>query len=288
MGVAFCLLFTWWFVSGAFIMYFDFPSVRDADRRAHAQALDASRIRLSPEQAYKTLGFDFPPDQVHLTMFDGRPAYSFGVEQSLVYADDGTSQKDFPPEMNLRTAAAWTGLPASQAQVRELREPDQWTVGDGLIEQLPLFQYSWPDGQQVYVSPLSGQVAQYTTRASRLGAYLGPVAHWLYFTPLRKNAALWTKIVIWSSGVGTLMALSGLLVGVLVYSPSKRFRYEGQPTSIPYSGYEASAHDLRIIFRNRGVYVGVQRNALDGPVSDSNGGTRRRRAHLACATRRVD
>jgi hypothetical protein len=250
MGVAFCLLFTWWFVSGAFMMYCDFPAVRDADRMAHAPVLDASRIRVSPEQAYKALGFDFAPDQVHLIMFDGRPAYCFGAEQSIVYADDGTAQKDFPAELTLRTAAAWAGAPTSGAAVEEVREPDQWTVGDGLIEQLPLVKYSWAGGQQVYVSPVSGQVVQYTTRWSRLGGYLGPVAHWLYFTPLRKKAALWTSIVIWASGIATVMALSGLLVGLLVYSPSKRYRFEGAATSIPYAGTKR----LHMIF---GLFFGI-------------------------------
>jgi hypothetical protein len=183
-------------------------------------------------------------------MFDGRPAYSFGAEQSIVYADDGTRQKDFSPELNLRVASAWAGASAKEATVEEIREPDQWTVGDGLIEQLPLIKYSWPNGRQVYVSPITGQVVQYTTTASRVGGYLGPVAHWLYFTPLRKNAALWTKIVIWASGIATLMALSGLIVGVLVYSPSKRFRYAGKPTSIPYSGTKR----LHMIF---GLFFGI-------------------------------
>jgi hypothetical protein len=234
------------------MMYCDFPAVRNADRLIHAQPLDASRIHVSPEQAYKALGYAFPPDQVRLTTFDGRPAYFFGAipDQLIVYADDGMVQKDYPAEMNLRTAAAWAGLPAPQATVEEIREPDQWTVGDGLIEQLPLLKYSWPNGRQVYVAPASGQVVQYTTTASRLGAYFGPVAHWLYFTPLRKNAALWTRIVIWSSGIGTLMALSGLVVGVLVYSPSKRYRFKGASTSIPYSGTKR----LHMIF---GLFFGI-------------------------------
>jgi hypothetical protein len=76
------------------------------------------------------------------------------------------------------------------------------------------------------------------------------VAHWLYFTNLRKNAPLWTSIVIWASGIGTVMALSGLIVGVLVYSPSKRYRYEGTPASIPYSGTKR----LHMIF---GLFFGI-------------------------------
>ena len=238
MGVAFCLLFTWWFVSGMFMMYWDFPAVRDADRLAHSQSLDASRIRISPEQAYKALGSDFAPDQVRLAMFDGRPAYSFGAipNQVIVYADDGKVQESYPPELNLRTAAAWTGLPPGEAKVEEIGEADQWTVAGAWRDALPLVKYSWPDGQQVYVGPTSGQVMQYTTRASRLGAWLGPIPHWLYFTPLRINDSLWSRIVIWLSGIGTLMAISGLVVGVLVYSPSKRYRYGGHPVGIPYSG----------------------------------------------------
>ena len=234
MGVVFCLPFTWWFVSGIFMMYWDFPAVRDADRLSHAQLLDASRIRVSPQQAYQALGFDFPSGQVHLAMFDGRPAYWFGAipDQVIVYADDGTVQIGYPPELNLRTAAAWMrhsnkNQPANRAKVEEIREPDQWTVTGALRDLRPLFKYSWPDGQQVYVA--RGQVMQYTTRASRLGAYLGPIPHWLVFTPLRKNGELWTRIVIWLSAIGTLMAISGLVVGTLVYSPSRRYRYQGKP-----------------------------------------------------------
>ncbi len=77
---------------------------------------------------------------------------------------------------------------------------------------------------------------QYTTRLSRLGAWLGPIPHWLYFTPLRRNGRLWSRIVIWLSGAATVVALLGLIAGLSMYSPSKRYRSGGVPTSIPYAG----------------------------------------------------
>ena len=43
-------------------------------------------------------------------------------------------------------------------------------------------------------------------------------------------------VVIWSSGIGTVAALLGVVIGVWMYSPSKRYRYAGAPTSIPYRG----------------------------------------------------
>ena len=51
MGVAFCLLFAWWFVSGIFMMYTDYPSVGPRESLAHAQTIDAGRIRLAPREA---------------------------------------------------------------------------------------------------------------------------------------------------------------------------------------------------------------------------------------------
>ena len=55
MGVAFCLLFSWWFVSGIFMMYWDFPSVSQADRLERSPAIDPSRIHISPRDAWAKL-----------------------------------------------------------------------------------------------------------------------------------------------------------------------------------------------------------------------------------------
>ncbi len=112
----------------------------------------------------------------------------------------------------------------------------------------PLWKYSWPDGQQVYMSLVTGDVVQYTTTASRLGAYLGPIPHWLYFTPLRRNQPAWSRVVIWTSGIGTVAAILGLVIGVWMYSPSRRFRIGGAPSSFPYSGQKLWHAVLGLIF----------------------------------------
>ena len=57
MGVAFCLLFAWWFVSGIFMMYWDYPSVSAADRLEHAPILDAAQVKLTPAEAYADTRF---------------------------------------------------------------------------------------------------------------------------------------------------------------------------------------------------------------------------------------
>lgn len=250
MGAAFCLLFAWWFVSGIFMMYWDYPSVSDADRLERALVLDGSKVKLSPAEAYATLDSDQAPGSTRLAAFDGRPAYFFriGRDEAIVYADTGEQQNVFPPELNLRTAAAWTGQPAGGARIEEVTEPDQWTLEGGLRNQLPLTKYSWPNGDQVYVSENTGEVVQFTTRSSRLFAHLGPIPHWLYYTPLRQNGPLWSKVVIWSSGIATVAALMGLIVGLMMYSPSRRYHFSGGATGIPYKGQKRLHHILGLFF----------------------------------------
>src|SRR4029077_7658815 len=80
------------------------------------------------------------------------------------------------------------------------------------------------------------------------GAYLGAIPHWLYFTPLRKHGQRWSRIVIWTSGVGTLAALLGIVIGVWVYSPANYFRNGGRVSSIPYRGWKRWHLILGLIF----------------------------------------
>jgi hypothetical protein len=238
LGVALCVLFLLWFPSGIVMMYRSFPEVTARDRLEHAPALDPGTITVSPAEAVAKLEVDDPPTSARLTTFDGRPLYRFrrdGVERD-VYADTGDEKPDeITPELMLRVAAQWSGQPASSASVREVTEIDQWTVAN-FRRVAPVWKYSFPDGQQVYVTENTAEVVQATTRASRTWAYLGAIPHWFYFTPLRKNGPTWSKVVIWTSGIGAASAILGMVIGVWMYSPRKRYRHAGAPTAIPYRG----------------------------------------------------
>jgi hypothetical protein len=238
LGIALCVVFLLWFPSGIGMMYWTYPDVSRDDRLERSPALDPSTIKLSPAGALKALGVDDDPGQIRLNTFDGRPVYRIGGfgGQSIVYADTGGEQLEVPMDMVRRAAAAWTGQKVETATVEEMTDVDQWTVQTRLRDLQPLYKFSFPDGQQVYISANTGEVEQYTTRGSRWGAYVGAIPHWLYFTPLRKHGAEWSKIVIWSSGIGTGAAILGIVVGVWMYSPSKKYRNAGAPTSIPYRG----------------------------------------------------
>jgi hypothetical protein len=78
LGVALSVIFMLWFASGIVMMYWSFPDVSARDRRERAPMLNASQIKLSPEEAYAKLQLDQSAGGVQLTSFDGRPVYRFG------------------------------------------------------------------------------------------------------------------------------------------------------------------------------------------------------------------
>jgi PepSY-associated TM region len=248
LGVLFCVLFAMWFVSGMVLMYWTYPAVSDRDRLEHSPALDASQIRLNPQQALEAALAGEPPQEVRLEMLDHRPAYQFRFRRGevTVFADDGTTLDPIDESAARRIASDWTGKPASAGQT--LTAEDQWTVSGAFRPLRPLYKYAWPSGEQVYVSSVTAQVVQFTTRSSRLAAWLGAIPHWLYFTPLRKHASTWNRVVVWSAGIGTVMSLMGIAVGLWLYSPRKRYRFPDGLRSVPYSGYKRWHTILGLMF----------------------------------------
>jgi hypothetical protein len=238
LGVALSVLFLLWFASGIVMMYWSFPEVSAEDRLERLPSLNSDQIKVSPATAVAALDRDQPQGPVRLTSFDGRPVYRDGGRggTAMVYADDGSIVETVDEAMVDRAAAAWAGQPLSEAKKQTVEEVDQWTVG--MRNELPLSKYSFADGQQVYINADTAEVRQYTTTSSRFWAYLGAIPHWLYFTPLRKHQPQWFSFVVWSSLIGTIAALLGVVIAIWMLSPNKRYRNAGAPTMIPYRGWK--------------------------------------------------
>ena len=239
LGVALSINFFVWFVSGIGMMYWEFPGISDADRLAHLPALDPDRLRVSVADAFAAAGLESASD-VRVGSFDGRPVYRFrsGAMQRIVYADSGEVRGGISRQQLDRIASAWSGQPVEAATIRLLDDVDQWTVQLPLARLRPVWEYVWPTGEQAYLSQTTGEVVQYTTRAARLGAYLGAIPHWLYVTPLRKHGAVWSWIVIVLSALATVVAALGLTIGVWTFSPFRQYRHGGAPVRVPYRGWK--------------------------------------------------
>lgn len=220
-------------------MYCDYPAVSEQSRLERLAPLQKDSVRISPAEAAARAGVS-QPDEVRLSSILSRPVYRFRSlgRIAVVYADSGEVFHGFQEEQARQVGAAWTHLRPEDARLetRQIQEDDQWTVQQHYRMYRPLWKFVWLDGDEAYVSDVSGEVVQYTTKYSRLGAYFGAIPHWIYITQLRRKAAAWSRAVVVISGAGTIATFLGLLIGFWTYSPTKRYRFQGSPSHIPYSG----------------------------------------------------
>src|SRR6478672_6999377 len=87
LGIAGCVLFVAWFISGIVMMYARMPDLANEERLARAPALDLSTVSVSPAEAADRLGIR--ADRVRVGMHGSRPVYRFGAgrRQTIVFAD---------------------------------------------------------------------------------------------------------------------------------------------------------------------------------------------------------
>jgi len=251
MGIAGCLVFLIWFVSGVVMMYQRMPRLTAEERLARLPALDLSAVHVTPAGAAATAGVT--PDRVRVGMLLGRPAYRFesGNRWTTVWADSGQPLGGLSQEQALKIVAAFE--PEHHATVAYrgyLEAPDQWLLDGGLPALLPMHRVSLGDSDDtvLYVSERTGEPVMKTTATGRAWGYAGAVLHWTYFTPIRERRELWRYGIIYAALAGCVMCLSGLVVGIWRFSPSKRFRLKRQASHSPYAGLMWWHHYAGLIF----------------------------------------
>ena len=168
-----------------------------------------------------------------------RPVYRFGAGRggsTIVYADDGSVLDGVNSAMAKTIAARFMNLPEDKLQYSLQTQADQWTIGQR--RQMPLHKFTVGDADrtELYLSPQSGDVVVLTTRASRALAWVAAIPHWLYFTPLRVNDRLWTRVIIWTSGIGCFLALFGIALGITQFRYSRPLRLSRLSSQFPTRG----------------------------------------------------
>jgi hypothetical protein len=133
------------------------------------------------------------------------------------------------------------GQPAALVDTADI-EGDPWTIGLGVREG-ELFRFAFDDPQRsfIYVSP-SGRVVLRTTASERFWNWFGAIPHWLYLGPLRRDAWLWSRVVIWMSILGAFLTVLGLCIGVVQLKHSQEARLS------PYRGLHLWHHLAGLIF----------------------------------------
>jgi hypothetical protein len=237
LGVGGCLLFIAWFASGVVMMYARMPELSREESLARLPLLDWSTARVEPARAFGADAHGLPT--LRIGMLGGRPVYRalVGRELVTVYADDGHRFGGLTMADALDEARRFA--PEDAATIRydaRIAQPDQWTLQHS--RSLPMHRVTLGDaaGSVIYLSERTGEVIVKTTAAARRVAYAGAVLHWLYFTPFRKDHALWTQAMIGLSLLGTLMCVLGLVWGFYNWSRT------------PYRGWLRWHHYIGLAF----------------------------------------
>lgn len=248
LGIPLSFLFVLWFVSGIAMIYVGgMPALSAEERLEHLPELDLAAVRLTPSEAAARAELG-TPGQVTVLPVLGRPAYRFGGPggATTVFADDGEVLEAVDLDAERAIAARFVAAPESAvAFVRTVEEPDQWTLI--MSRALPLEKFAVDDGRgtEVYVSAANAEVALVTTTRTRALAWIATIPHWFYITPLRVNQPLWYWTVVWTSGLGCLLAVLGLVLGVTQFRKSTPFSLS---KSIRYTGWMRWHYILGVLF----------------------------------------
>lgn len=222
LGTILSILFLVWFLSGFVMIYHKFPriSVGDRDRVAQAIPVDVpdidSVLQHIPTES-KLLG-------ISLRTLHGQEVYSISTTDSTYQLTSDFRQASMALTYNQLESYAKRWCAADIAKVDTMYDIDQWIPFSRLRADVPIYKFYFNDSNrhQLYVSSKTGEALQFTDKDSRFWAWLGAIPHWVYFTSLRQDTQTWSTVVVWLSGLGSIMCLAGLVAGVWVFC--KRYR----------------------------------------------------------------
>jgi uncharacterized iron-regulated membrane protein len=246
MGIAIGVLMAVWCLSGVVMMYVPYPRLVEELRTGGLApiewkgccALDA--VGIAPDARIARFQLEALGERAVLRVAaEGAPARLVDAGTGAVI-EQVTAPEAAAVAQRFSYSLGVSGRPISLGEV----DRDQWTVANPVRER-PFYLFALADDQktQLYVSSVTGRAAQVTDSPQRFWNWLGSVPHWIYPTVLRQNPALWSQVVIWTSLVGTFLAVTGIYLGIRQFTRKRNGRWAS-----PYRGFLYWHHVPGLIF----------------------------------------
>jgi hypothetical protein len=252
LGIALCLLFVLWFVSGIAMLYVRMPILYPAERFSLLEPIPLTQVTVSAEAAARALDPSAAARRIRMGTLEGRPVYHVLLPDrpwAPVYADTGDPAPRIDPAAAERIVARITGA-RSPRFMETIETIDQWTLTNSLNQHRPLHRVALGNdaGTEVYVSTWTGEIVMRTTARERRLAWIGPIAHWGAPEILRTRVAAWRQTMIWLSTAGVALAVSGIWIGVRRYR-RRGYRFgDGSTARVPYRGLKMWHHWAGLAF----------------------------------------
>lgn len=232
-GVAACVLMLLWFISGMVMLFVGYPKLTPWERLG---ALPQLRLAGCCQPLAQV---DLPRDarEIVLTTVAGAPVWKVRDGGARLHLFDAVTGKLLQPASAATAlASARAFVPGADAHYLGLLQEDRWTHSRSLDAHRPLHQVQMMDAAQtmLYLSSVTGEVVLDAPREQRLWNFVGAWLHWVY--PLRNHSTdpVWNWIIIISSAMATLTALTGTVAGIW------RWRFAGRYKSGARTPYRES------------------------------------------------
>lgn len=247
LGIPLCLVLAAWFLSGMVMLYVGYPKLTAEERLQGLPPLAGNGCCVSLAQALAAAGLD--TDKAagltwRLSSVGGAPRYLFADDAKRAVAVDAINgQRVVEVTADDAVSAARHFAAGAQADYLGLVQEDAWTHSRAVDAHRPLHVVALHDEARrwLYVSSRTGEVVRDASFTERSWGWIGAWLHWLYMFRGGSVNAWWTDIVIWLSAAGTVLALTGLVVGVMRWRPRLSYR-NGRST--PYVGFMARWHHV--------------------------------------------
>jgi hypothetical protein len=251
MGIVIGMMFVAWVVSGIVLLYFGLPHLTAGERLSRLPPLDAAAIKIAPADAARRV--DGEPFRMRVSMQGDRPVYRINTGRvfgrwQLVYADTGEPFDGF----DAGEALDWLrgNVPeaaGTMAYGGYVTEPELFTHSPALQTHLPLHRIALNDaaGSVHYVSVNTGETVMKTDRATRALGVSGYLLHTLFFF---RQEPWWGPLLQVLSWGALLMCVLGVVLGIVRFALTPRFRHRGQLSRSPYTGLMKWHHYAGLIF----------------------------------------
>lgn len=243
LGIAVGLLMVMWCLSGVVMMYVSYPALSEQARLRNLAPLEWNECCKISEAL---LAEAAPRGNSQIEMLAGRPVLYLGSGSNprLIDLISGSSIDGISAEQAAAVARRFSAHGLGAPRLLGLIDHDQWTVSGDFGAKRPLFHFALGDAAhtELYVSSITGQALQITTAHERFWNWLGAVPHWLYFSELRRHAALWSQVLIYASLLGCFLAGIGLYLGVRQMAAQPAGRWS------PYIGFNLWHHVAGLTF----------------------------------------
>lgn len=219
LGLACCVMFLMWFLSGIVMMYVEIPHfLRRDEAYDFNPPLECPAGAIMAQEAARLAKITGPPKELLIHMHEGRPVWRVmpeGGPYISVFADNGKILEPIASEDALRIAGHFKAWGGPLRLDREI-DVDPWILGGQYAPHPPFYRIVVDDPAKhiVYVSKQTGMVVQFTTWKERFWAFCGPIIHWVRPLVLSGRWELQFNVLMWVIGAGIAMCLLGIVIGI--------------------------------------------------------------------------